>query len=120
MRAPVFSSFAMTIANHGPWNAPAPDGVEMPPGDLALQRYLSGLQATDRMVGVLMAALPQDGLLGLYGDHQPSLPETFAALGFTDERTDYAFWSAGGRTGPTQDLAIKDLANALLALQAAP
>ena len=111
---------AMTIANHGPWNAPAPDGVEMSPGDLALRRYLSGLQATDRMIGVLMAALPQDGLLGLYGDHQPSLPETFAALGFTDERTDYAFWSTGGRTGPTQDLAIKDLANALLALQAAP
>lgn len=111
--------FAMTIANHGPWNAPAPDGVEISPGDLALQRYLSGLQATDRMIGVLMAAMPGDGLLGLYGDHQPSLPETFAAIGCTDERTDYALWSAGREKRPLQDLAIEDLADSLLSLQAA-
>lgn len=66
------------------------------------------------MIDIQTAIMPPDGLLGLHGGHQPSLPGTSAALGFTDELTDYVFWSARREKGPLQDLL-----NSLLALQAA-
>ena len=113
--------FVMTIANHGPWDAAAPHPplTVLAPVALELRLYLAGLQASDKMIGTLMAAMPPDGLLALYGDHQPSLPQAFAALGFTDERTDYAIWRPGDRQAVRHDLAIEDLADRLLALQGA-
>lgn len=65
------------------------------------------------------AIMPRASLPGLFGDHQPSLPETFAALGFTDELPDYELWSAEYEEGFLPDLEIKDLSHLLPALQTA-
>lgn len=96
--------FAITMGNHGPWDDPGPGCQTHPPLDNwphaldalpesgPLRRFLAGLQGSDRMLALLTKALPADGTLAVYGDHQPSLPAAFAALGFTDTRTDYAVW----------------------------
>ncbi len=94
--------FAITVGNHGPWDSitshpfakDLPDEVYAMLEGPALSRFLSGLQDSDAMISRLMEDLPGGATLAVYGDHQPSLPKAFAALGFTDERTDYAVWSA--------------------------
>ncbi len=105
--------FGITMGNHGPWeemtdpHRPVPGLDTIPdavPDAPALRRYLAGLQASDRMIAMLMDGLVaapcgRSGLLAVYGDHQPSLPRAFAALGFDDPRTDYAAWRPGARPG---------------------
>ena len=108
--------FAMTIANHGPWPTPLP---QIGGGGTELQRYLAGLQASDSMIGIIMDTMPTNGLFAFYGDHQPSLPAVFADSGYRDDRTDYAIWRPGANHRPTNDIAIEDLAELMLALQAA-
>ena len=118
--------FAMTMANHGPWDqevtGPLDALPDAPPGLVEqepLRRYLAGLRGTDAMLATLMPAIPADGLLAVYGDHQPSLPGAFAALGYADQRTDYAIWRpgmvAGMVAGPACDIAAEGLAAAVLA-----
>ncbi len=102
---PLVFVFAMTIANHGPWEAAAG-------GELA--QFCAGLRGSDRMFAPLMDALPPGGVLAIYGDHQPSLPALFAATGETDDRTDYAIWQAGAAPGPRRDIAAEDLAALVL------
>ena len=136
--------FAMTIANHGPWdqnteapsdtlpNAPPHRVANLPANLLAnllanlpanlperepLRRYLAGLRGTDAMIATLMSAMPPNGLLAVYGDHQPSLPAAFAATDFRDQRTDYAIWQPSGARGPTRDIPAENLAADLLALR---
>ena len=36
------------------------------------------------------------GILCLYGDHQPSFPDTFNKVGYDDPRTDYFVWEKNG------------------------
>ncbi len=119
--------FAITMEGHGPWDAPGgdsgADALALPPAlagvaeSTALARFLFRQRAADRAVPVLTEALarrPGRGLLALYGDHQPSLPKAFAALGLTDPRTDYVIWANGGAgTGVRHDLSAVELGSAV-------
>jgi hypothetical protein len=118
--------FAITMENHGPWDAEH-DGI--PPAALpaawralpdaeAAGRWLKHLQSTDAMIPILreaIAAQGNDGWLLFYGDHQPSLAGPFHAPGANDRRSDYAIWGAGAAPGAARDLAAEDLAATLLA-----
>src|SRR5206468_6160287 len=95
----------ITVGNHGPWLAdnggedtePLPAALQMLPEADALRRYLGGVRRTDAMFPILTKALtevPGSGVLLAYGDHQPSLPRTFAALNHRDTSTDYVLWNA--------------------------
>jgi hypothetical protein len=100
--------FAITMGNHGTWLGAGqpidPDlagrGIAdgMPQGN-DLLRYLDGLRRSDEMLAVLMQGLRKRGgepLLGFYGDHLPSLPLAFDALGFDEPCSDYVVWPAQG------------------------
>ncbi len=118
--------FAITMENHGPWDAghdavaPAPLPAEwrgLPDADAA-GRWLAHLATTDAMIPVLREAIEAAGGRGwivFYGDHQPSLAGPFHAPGAPDRRTDYAIWAAGGAAGARADLAAEQVADALLA-----
>jgi hypothetical protein len=104
--------FAITMGNHGPWFG---EGDE-------LEVYLEGLRRSDEMIGILVDGLARrrdDPLLGVYGDHLPSLPRVFAALGFDDWRSDYAIWSQSGVSRQC-DLAAHELGRVLVDLALAP
>jgi len=110
--------FVISVANHGPWLAdqtsedavPLPEALGEMPEAAALRRYLAGLRRTDAFFPVMMQALretPAPGLLLAYGDHQPSLPKLFAALGHQDTDTDYVLWEAHSATvGPPAPRAV--------------
>ncbi len=98
--------FAATMEAHGPWGEPKPgEAVPLPaalrtvPEAGQLAQWLWHLQGTDRMIGFLARTVADiatgagTGWLALYGDHQPSLPTTFAATGLADHRSDYVIWS---------------------------
>ena len=122
--------FVATMEAHGPWSETGhgadtvalPDALRDAPEKGQLGRWLWHLQGTDRLLGALRQRLaaPGSGWLGLYGDHQPSLPGAFAAAGLADRRTDYALWSATGSAGRVQDIAAHDLGAALVAAMHAP
>jgi hypothetical protein len=95
--------FAITMENHGPLHLEQvlPDDVfrqfsfPPPPGCEDLTVYLRHLRNADRMIGDLASALGQrerDGVLCFFGDHVPSMPKVYRALGFDDGRTDYFLW----------------------------
>lgn len=122
--------FIITMENHGPWTRsdprfalpdPAPRMPDFARRD-ELRCYLQGLKSTDAMLGSLCDTLSEGpgGLLAAYGDHLPSLPETFRALGFTERGTDYVIWQARG-DGPAVriDLAAHELPAAILTARAA-
>ena len=82
-----------------------PGGGPDLPRRAELLRYLDGLVQSDAMLRTLIDGLerrhPDATFLGFYGDHLPSLPRSFARLGFDDWRSDYAIWSsAGARRAP--------------------
>jgi hypothetical protein len=115
--------FAITMENHGPWTGAASAGDTGQPGmavgspGAALRQYLGGLRNTDRMLELLTRSFSgsRPGLLGFYGDHLPSLPSVFDALGFSDPRTDYFIWNSAGGNTEHRDIAAHQLADALLA-----
>jgi phosphoglycerol transferase MdoB-like AlkP superfamily enzyme len=121
--------FAITVANHGPWLPhdprgsgphPAPDLPAVPEGG-ALKCFLNGLKDADRMLDLLMTALTAeggDGVLAFYGDHLPSLPATFASLGFNERSTDYVIWRAGAGAGRRRDSPVHRLSQRLWAAMA--
>jgi len=93
--------FVITMGNHGPWFEAGPpidadlrqrfDPAGLPQGGQFL-RYLDGLARSDEMLRILAEGLGprgRDGVLGFYGDHQPSLPETFGHFGFDEWESDY-------------------------------
>jgi Sulfatase len=93
--------FVITMGNHGPWFEAGPpidahlrqrfDPAGLPQGGQFL-RYLDGLARSDEMLRILAEGLGprgHDGVLGFYGDHQPSLPETFGHFGFDEWESDY-------------------------------
>jgi hypothetical protein len=103
--------FVISVGNHGPWLADQPGDIPLAaalrhlPEAASLGRYLAGLRRSDAFFPPVIASLQansRSGLLLAYGDHQPSLPAAFAALGHSDSDTDYVLWdkasNAGGRT----------------------
>jgi phosphoglycerol transferase MdoB-like AlkP superfamily enzyme len=122
---PVFL-FAITMENHGPWQAASPmagirarnDPLRGLPNDGELRRYLQSLGDADAMIALLTDTLARDGrsgLLGFYGDHLPSLPATFDRLGFSETATDYVLWRPGAPLPRQVDLAAHELSGAILA-----
>lgn len=117
--------FVITMENHGPWLAddprhalpdPAPGLPAIPQRD-ALRCYLHGLRHTDAMLGAICDAVAAGpgGLVAAYGDHHPSLPAAYAALGFTDSATDYVIWRAYGTGGGARrDIGAHELPAAIL------
>jgi Sulfatase len=93
--------FVITMGNHGPWFEAGPpidthlrqrfDPAGLPQGGQFL-RYLDGLTRSDEMLRILAEGLGprgRDGMLGFYGDHQPSLPEAFSHFSFNEWASDY-------------------------------
>lgn len=81
-----------------------------------LKNYLNGVASTDAMTGALaetLRARGDDGVLALYGDHLPSLADSFTALEFYDRRSDYLIWRPGGGMAPRRDIAAHALAAAV-------
>ncbi len=117
-RGPVFI-FAITMENHGPLHlerASAADADRLyaqppPPGFDDLTVYLRHLANADRMLGELAAMLcarSREGVLCWFGDHVPSMPDVYDALGFADGRTDYLIVSRGA-SGRDEDLPVERL-----------
>lgn len=91
---------AITMQNHGPWNADAGrladnlKGHALPAGLSAdgtreLTYYLAHLVSGDAALGDFarrLLARPRPTVLVFYGDHLPSLAHAFADLGFVDAR----------------------------------
>jgi phosphoglycerol transferase MdoB-like AlkP superfamily enzyme len=123
--------FAITMEGHGPWDQADPAAsMALPPAlaaipeAAALSRFLFRLHAADAALPILTKALrrrPGRGVLALYGDHQPSLPKAFSAIGFDDERTDYVIWrsDAPGESARC-DLPAHQLGAAVLAAAGLP
>lgn len=116
-KGPVFV-FAITMENHGPLHLEtvAPEDLrlyrEQPPtGFEDLTVYLRHLGNADAMLGELAGALERrgEGVLCWYGDHVPSMPGVYAALGFDDPRTDYCVWRAGQASPARADLEVEQL-----------
>jgi hypothetical protein len=108
--------FAITMGNHGPWQAgefPLDpelgrkfEAFDVPQGGEFL-RYLEGLRRSDEMLRVLSAGLDQraeGGLLAFYGDHLPSLPHAFRHFGFDDGDSDYVLWHGSALPAGRLDL----------------
>jgi len=69
------------------------------------------------MLGIFAQALTmrsEPGVLAFYGDHLPSFPAAFAALGFRDRDSDYVIWSPQVNEGRRRDLAAHELQAAIL------
>ncbi|WP_420140825.1 LTA synthase family protein [Sphingomonas sp.] len=117
--------FAITMENHGPWDAEHDDiaPADLPadwralPDAAAAGRWLRHLRSTDAMIPILRDAIEaqgRDGWLLFYGDHQPSLTGPFHAPDAKDRRSDYAIWGRGAAAGGRQDVAAEDLAAMLM------
>jgi len=118
--------FVITMGNHGPWldrNTPLDpvvaeclDPSAVPQGP-ELLRYLNGLHRSDEMLRILMAGLAErhpDAVLALYGDHLPSLPQTFEHFGFTELHSDYVIWPGTGGVPRRVDLPAHLLGQAVV------
>ena len=117
--------FVITMENHGPWTSPADlEDARLPPLPIplteqrALAHYCQSLRHADAMLGAVCETLSStgsDAVLGFYGDHWPSFPDLYSALGGDDARSDYLIWHARpGRGTQQQDIAADDLAGHLL------
>jgi hypothetical protein len=128
-RGPRVFVFVATMEAHGPWDdSSAPSGLlTLPPslrtlpGANGLAKWLWHLEGTDRMLTALAQTLRNraaPGWLGFYGDHQPSLPDLFDAIGFRDHRTDYLMWSAAseGTESVVEDIEASGFAQSMLHL----
>jgi len=117
--------FVITMENHGPlhleqagqdeieelYRTKPPDGCE----DLTI--YLRHLKNADRQLGRLrcyLAARTRPTILCFYGEHLPSMPKVYDALGLPDGRTDY-FVSGLGKPAPgSSDLRVEQLPEMIL------
>jgi hypothetical protein len=98
--------FVVTMQAHGPWTGLDPTA---PP----LQGYLAALRDADTALPVLRAAVgAHNGVLAIYGDHQPSL-SALAACGITDSDTDYLIWDSQPGDAARRDLRADQLGAAL-------
>ncbi len=117
--------FAITMENHGPWDAEHDplDAAALPEAwrtlaDAAeIGRWLKHLQSTDAMIPILqdaIAATGSPGWLIVYGDHQPSLTGAFQGPGSDDRKSDYAIWGSNQTPGKPADIAAEEIAASLM------
>ncbi len=118
---PVFV-FAITMENHGPLHlekVASTDVAELytaapPAGCDDLTIYLRHLRNADRMIGALRHSLGRSerpASLCWFGDHVPSMPGVYDALGAPDGPTRYALWSSAAvRHTEPAPLAVHQLA----------
>lgn len=113
--------FAITMDNHGPWDAAsdALPAARLPSTreDAALAQFLEGVERSDAMLGMLTSALSETGAgtCAFYGDHLPSLPAAFAACAFSEISTDYVLWRPSPSPAERRDLAAHELSEAIFA-----
>ena len=105
--------FAITMGNHGPWGKPSrpAETAGLPQGG-ELAGYLAGLRRSDEMLRILRDGLERrrfGGVLGFYGDHLPSLPQTFRHFGFAESASDYVLWRRGAAVPRRLDVAAQRL-----------
>lgn len=115
--------FAITMENHGPWQKRESGGETVAaglpalPAQADLLEFLRSVRNADRMLHILTDTLAAQAgaTLAFYGDHLPSFPAAFAALGFADRDTDYLLWRTDGGKGRRCDLVAHELHDAILA-----
>ena len=119
---PVFC-FAITMENHGPWNvrrfaAGEERQASFERGRLPedLWQYLVHLEQESRSIALIRNAMTdsgREGVLALYGDHQPILP-SLGSRG--DNSTPYFIWKTGGMPASRRDLRPEELGGEILSL----
>lgn len=120
--------FVITMENHGPLHLeqvkPGEYGdlydEEPPAGCEDLTIYLRHLRNADRQLGRLrdyLDARARPAILCFYGEHLPSMPCVYDALGLPDGRTDYFVAGLGGDASRQADLCIEDLARVILEMR---
>jgi Sulfatase len=118
--------FVITMGNHGPWFEAGPpidpdlrqrfNPAGLPQGGQFL-RYLDGLARSDEMLRILAEGLGsrgRDGVLGFYGDHQPSLPQAFGHFGFDEWASDYILVDGGTSLARRIDMPAHHLPHVIL------
>ena len=114
--------FLITMENHGPWPQSAKPPLDLTaslppiPEKTQLNGYLHGVRNADAMLGMIsgeMSSHGGPGLCAFYGDHLPSLPGAFPALGFEETSSDYLIWHSQGGLGLHRDLAAHELSGAI-------
>lgn len=116
--------FVITMENHGRWdpdrfgdNGAGRDTTPPPLGSLALEHYLRHLRNADRSLDDIARYLrgrDRPGVMCIYGDHLPSLPNAFRAAGFRDTKTDYLVWSTAPAPGVQVDIPAEMLGRIVL------
>ncbi|MDK9718513.1 MAG: sulfatase-like hydrolase/transferase, partial [Trichlorobacter sp.] len=117
----------ITMENHGPLHLEKPQTEDrqrlyiqqQPDGCDDLTVYLHHLEQADRMLGMVrdqLAGMQREGLLCLYGDHLPIMPQVYRILGEPDGTVDYLIWSNKQQrhTVDAQPRAVEQLAAELL------
>jgi len=98
----------ITMENHGPlhWERVTAEDAQavltspMPPGCDDLVAYVRHVRNADAMFGSLRSALlsrDRPGVLCVFGDHVPIMPEVYRQLGEPDGATDYLVWRSDRR-----------------------
>jgi hypothetical protein len=116
--------FVITMENHGPWpqSAKHPSGLDLTAGlpsipeKAQLNGFLHGVQNADALLGTItgeMSSHGGPGLCAFYGDHLPSFPGAFPALGFKDTSSDYLIWDSQGGMALERDIAAHELSGAI-------
>jgi hypothetical protein len=117
--------FIITMENHGPWpqSAKHPSGLDLTAGlpeipeKAQLNGFLHGVQNADALLGTIageMSSRGGPGLCAFYGDHLPSFPTAFPALGFNETSSDYLIWHSQGGLALERDLAAHELSGAIV------
>jgi hypothetical protein len=113
------------MENHGPLHLEKvePDETgkvyhEAPPiGCEDLTVYLRHLWNADRQLGRLLQHLSlrdRPTVLCFYGEHLPSMPRVYDALGLPDGRTDYFLFDTREPMAKREDLRVENMANLIL------
>jgi len=115
--------FVITMENHGRWDPdrfgdePGLRAADPPLGSLALDHYLRHLRNADQSMADIARYLggrDRPGVMCVYGDHLPSLPNAFRAAGFHDTETDYLVWSTTPAPAVEIDIAAEMLGRMVL------
>jgi hypothetical protein len=117
--------FIITMENHGPWKDAGKHpilpnltaGLPDIPEKAELNAYLHGTRNADALLGTLCDHLSEGGGPGVcafYGDHLPSLPAAFPALGFHETSSDYLVWHSQGGLALEQDIPAHELSGVIV------